>query len=260
MTPASIRNNNPGAMEPGPSSRKFGSTSHEVLKWRGPDGKPRENRIATFPTGQHGAAAMFDLLSNGRRSGRYLYRDKPLGDAVKTWCGGYWSGEYAKSVEAACGLSATDILTDEAIRTAATAIPICKAMARVEAGKDFPLDDDGWQAAHAMAFSGELAPAPSPDNDVPFPKPEAIAREKTAEVKRKSLWATLWASIAGTATTVATNGIPAPPAAVTDSVANLGSWKGLTTSILADPILLGGVAILGAIWGIPALLKLRGGE
>lgn len=253
MTPASIRNNNPGAMEPGPSSRKFGSTSHEVLKWRGPDGKPRENRIATFPTGQHGAAAMFDLLER-------KYTGQPLAKAIATWCGGYWAGEYAKTVEDACGLTGSDTLTKEAVRTAATAIPICKAMARVEAGKDFPLDDDGWQAAHAMAFSGELAPAPSPENDVPFPKPEAIAREKSAEVKRKGLWATLWASIAGTATTVATNGIPAPPAAVTDSVANLGSWKGLGTTILADPILLGGVAILGAIWGIPALLKLRGGE
>ncbi len=63
LVPASIRNKNPGAMEPGPSSKKFGSTSYETLQWTY-KGKPAVNKCATFPTSHHGAAAMFDLLQD----------------------------------------------------------------------------------------------------------------------------------------------------------------------------------------------------
>ncbi len=57
MIPATIRNNNPGGMYPGKSSKKFGSTSYETLR-----SKDGVHKIATFPTKLHGAAAMFDLL------------------------------------------------------------------------------------------------------------------------------------------------------------------------------------------------------
>lgn len=224
ITPASIRNRNPGAMEPGPSSRKFGSTSYETLRWTGPDGKPRENRIATFSTDEHGAAAMFDLLNR-------KYTGKSLKDAVATWCGGYWAGEYASSVEAACGLKAADLLTKEAVRDAAVAIPIAKAMATVEAGRDFPMDDAGWATAHEMAFGGALAPAPSPDNDVPFPKPEATRRAQVKDLTRKGWLATILASLGGGATHVASNGVPPVPDAVSQGLSAAQAWQGLGTQV-----------------------------
>ena len=204
MTPASIRNHNPGAMEPGPSAKKFGSTSYETLRWTGPDGKPKTNRIATFPTPQHGAAAMFDLLER-------KYTGRPLRDAIATWCGSYWAGEYARSVEAACGITGGDLLTQALVRNPDRAIPLAKAMARVEAGRDYPMDDDGWRRGHRMAFGEALAPAPSPDNDVPFQKPEARTREVlTAAAK--------WAGGIS---------IPAVPAAVTTNVTNAQGWQAL---------------------------------
>lgn len=203
MTPASIRNNNPGAMEPGPSSRKFGSTSYETLRWSF-QGVAKENRIATFPTAQHGAAAQFDLLER-------CYTDISLKVAVTKWCGSYWSGEYAAALEAACGLSADELLTKELVRDPAHAIPLAKAMAKVEAGVEFPMDDAGWQAAHTMAFSSALAPSPATDNDVPFQRPEARWREAIRLWFRRLL---AGGAIGGGATQ-----LPPPP-----SLADMQGW------------------------------------
>lgn len=251
MTPASIRNKNPGAMEPGPSSKTFGSSSFETLKWRGPDGTPRTNRIATFSTSEHGAAAMFDLLDR-------KYTGLALKDAVAKWCGGYWASEYAARVEEASGLKASDILTKDAIRDPAHAIPIAKAMARMEAGCDYPMDDAGWQSGHRMAFREVWAPAPSPDNDIPFPKPEAISRERTAELQRKGWLATILASLGGGATHVATNGIPSPPDVITNSVSNVSAWGSLASSIKASPTMTAAAVFLGALAAfhfIPKMLR-----
>jgi len=241
MRPASIRNNNPGAMEPGPSSKKFGSTAFETLRWKGPDGKPRTNRIATFPTPQHGAAAMFDLLE--RR-----YTGKPLKDGIATWCGSYWSGEYAASVERSCGISGGQLLTKELVRSAEHAIPLAMAMAKVEAGRDFPMDKDGWDDAHRMAFAESLAPAPSADNDVPFQKPEGRLREVIAS----------YTKIGGAIS------VPAVPAAYTTSVTNAQSWQGVGDQLagmvkwaVSSPLALG---ILVATAALLALPKLLGGK
>lgn len=231
MTPASIRNNNPGAMEPGPSARKFGSTSYETLRWKGPDGKPRMNRIATFATPQHGAAAQFDLLSR-------KYAGKPLKAAVELWCGGYWAGEYAAQVEAACGLGGDDVLTRDIVHDAERAIPIARAMARMEAGREFPMDEVGWRTAHAMAFGEGLAPAPSPANDVPFPKPEAAARDRnTAIVKVGATVTTV-----GAAATQVKEIIPPVPQAAKDALANAKELQNVGGEI---------AAIGKSIWALP---------
>ena len=203
MIPASIRNNNPGAQEPGPSSRKFGSNTHEVLRWV-KDGKPRTNKIATFATPQHGAAAQFDLLER-------KYTNMPMRAAVTKWCGSYWAGDYAKSLEASCGITGDQMLTKALVRDAARAIPLAKAMAKVEAGREFPMDDDGWQAAHQMAFGAALAPEPTVDNDVPFPKPEAKTREIMTTVGKMT------GAIA----------VPAVPVAATQNITNAEGWGAL---------------------------------
>jgi hypothetical protein len=234
ITPASIRNHNPGAMEPGPSSRKFGSTGYETLRWKGPDGKPKTNRIATFATPQHGAAAQFDLLH--RR-----YTGKPLSQAVATWCGGYWAGEYAAKVEAACGLSGDDVLTHDIVADPDRAIPIAQAMARMEAGCDFPMDADGWRAAHGMAFGDGLAPAPSPTNDVPFRKPEAATRDRNTALARVGAAVTT----AGAAATQAKDMIPSVPVGVKDALANAKELQNVGGEI---------AAIGKSIWALPTFM------
>lgn len=166
--PASIRNNNPGAIEGGPSARKFGSTSYEMLRWTY-QGKPATNKIATFPTPVHGAAALFDLLYN-------KYTGSTVESAITKWCGGYFSGTYTAVLEQQCGIKPGDALTKPLVRDAETAIMLAKGMAQQEAGCAFPMSDADWRAAHDMAFAGSVAPEPSADNDVPFPRPEARTR------------------------------------------------------------------------------------
>ena len=240
MTPASIRNNNPGAMEPGPSSKKFGATSYETLRWSF-EGREKTNLIATFATPQHGAAAQFDLLER-------KYTGMPLQAAVTKWCGSYWAGDYAKALEAACGIGATEMLTKELVRDHARAIPLAKAMAKVEAGRDYPLDDAGWLAGHSMAFAAALAPAPSPDNDVPYQKPEARVRETVATVGKV---------IGGIS-------IPAVPVAATQNVVNAEAWQTIANQGAAvvkwgitSPLAL---AILAGMALLLALPKFLGGK
>ena len=157
MIPASIRNNNPGAMYPGRSSRKFGSTSFETL--RSQDGV---HKIATFPSSIHGAAAQFDLLMQS-------YCGQPIELAIKKWCGGFYANTYLAVLENKAGIKRSDQLTKDILRNPETAIPLARAMALQEAGRDFPLDEAGWLAGHQMAFSGAVAPAYRPENDVPSP-------------------------------------------------------------------------------------------
>jgi len=172
MTPASIRNSNPGAQYPGPSAKRFGSTSHEVLRSR--DGV---HKIATFPTPTHGAAALFDLLD--RR-----YAGMTVEKAITKWCGGYYSATYLRVLADKAGVKPTELLSREMIRDAARAVPFAKAMAWQEAGREFPLEDAEWQAAHAMAFGDAQAPAWSPENDVPTPKAETRTAQAVAAVAK----------------------------------------------------------------------------
>ena len=92
MIPASIRNNNPGAMYPGKSSKKFGSASFETLR-----SKDGVHKIATFPSGIHGAAAQFDLLHSD-------YCGKTVKAAIELWCGDFYAGTYVKVLEDKAGI------------------------------------------------------------------------------------------------------------------------------------------------------------
>ena len=161
IIPASIRNNNPGAAYPGPSSRKFGSSSFETLK-----SKDGVHKIATFPSSIQGAAALFDLLSSPAYTGRTIEQ------AITKWCGSFYVSTYIKVLEAQGGVSRSDMLTAELLRDPAKAIPLAKAMAQQEAGREYPMTDEEWAQAHACAFQQPIAPAFAPDNDVPSPRPE----------------------------------------------------------------------------------------
>lgn len=245
--PASIRNRNPGAQEPGPSSRKFGSTSYETLRWTY-KGKPQTNKCATFPSHQHGAAAMFDLLH--RR-----YTGMTVEKAITRWCGSYYAAGYVKALSSA-GVTGDDKLTKEMVENPEFAIPLCKAMAVVEAGKVYPMDDAEWLEAHQMAFGGAVAPEFSPDNDVPSPGPDARLK---AEAKEAAKVAVPVAGVAGgVVATVPTPSVPVPP-----DLAPVSAWKSFGTEVgtlvswgVANPLLVGAVvAALVGVWFGPAVLR-----
>jgi hypothetical protein len=243
MTPASIRNNNPGAQEPGYASKRFGSTSFETLRWKDKTGKARKNKIATFPTPQHGAAACFHLLGTSKH-----YVGQPISKAITTWCGGYSASGYAKALQSRAGLSGDTILTADLIRDPSFAVPLLMAMAKWEAGREFPMDEAGFRQGHDMAFGDGLAPAPSPDNDVPAQKPEGKAREVIATA----------AKVAGGIS------VPAVPAAYTTAVGNIQGWQSLGDQIvgLAKWAVISPLALL-IIAGTAALLflpKMIGGR
>ena len=161
IVPASIRNKNPGAMYPGKSARKFGSSSYETLR-----SKDGTHKIATFKSHTHGVAALFDLL------GSPAYTDRTIREAITKWCGGYYAGTYLRVLEEKSGIKPDDMLTQEMVHNADIAIPIGRAMALQEAGREYPVDDAGWREGHAMAFGGSVAPAWTPGNDVPTRRPE----------------------------------------------------------------------------------------
>jgi hypothetical protein len=190
--PASIRHRNPGAMYPGPSSRRYGATTEASLE----GGK---HRIATFPTHEDGAAALFDLLGRA-------YMDRTLEAAIRRWCGANHAGVYLDGIEKRTDLGRDTWLDRDFICDPERAIPLAIAMARHEAGRDYPLKAAAWEAAHARAVAalpapkGKPKPRPAspaasrpepwtPDNPVPSPRPEARVPEVTASRKwRISEW------------------------------------------------------------------------
>ena len=150
--PVSIRSGNPGAMWPGSSAMKFGSTRSLNLA----DGQG--NKIAVFDNPVAGAAAQFDLLSQ-------KYVGKTLGAAIRQWSGGNSSEGYAKTVADAMGISSGDRLTPE-ILNSPKGVVLARAMAKWEAGREFPLSDDQWRQAQAWAFNGQKPQSQAIAHDV----------------------------------------------------------------------------------------------
>lgn len=240
MIPASIRNRNPGACYPGPSAKKFGSTTFETLK-----SKDGVHKIATFPSDVHGAAALFDLLHEGREpiTRRLRYRDQTLRSALKTWCGDYYLPTYIKVVTQHCDVGADDVLSTDLLRDPQRAIPLAKAMALQEAGKTYPLDDHEWLEAHEMAFGEARAPGWTPKNDVPTRNPED--RMDAA----LSLTGKLTAASGGGVIAAAPL-VPGVPAHVTQTVMNLSAWSQFVGTMNPRVLLVGGITFAAA-WMIP---------
>lgn len=170
-------------MYPGPSAKRFGSKTYEVLK-----SKDGTHKIARFDDPVHGAAAQFDLLSSKSYTGRTIR------EAITKWCGGFYASTYLKVLAENSGITADTILTVDMVRNPGFSVPLAKAMALQEAGKPFPLDDAGWLKAHQLAFGVVLEPVAvvaekpegkpvfAPDNPLPSPKPET----RVAEMKKTS--------------------------------------------------------------------------
>ena len=247
IVPASIRNKNPGAQYPGKSAKKFGSASFETLKSH--DGV---HKIATFPSDIQGAAAMFDLLATS-------YCGMPVEKAITKWCGAFYVSTYVKVLEEKGGVRRSDMLTKDLLRDPSKAIPLARAMAWQEAGRDYPMTDDEWAQAHLCAFRQQIAPAFSVNNDVPSPKAE-MRQAATVAAATKA---------AGVATaaggTVATLTVPSPPTAILETAT---AWRGFSTQALefgafavSSPKSIAVIAVAGAaVWFGPKIApKLFGG-
>lgn len=133
----SIRSNNPGAMWPGPIATKYGSTDSI-------DGLPGGNKIAVFKSPIQGAAAQFALLNEN-------YAGMPINAAIEKWSGSNFAMDYAQSVAVSSGLQSDSILTSAFLASPA-GIELAKAMAKWEAGKEFPLTDRQWSQAQDLVF------------------------------------------------------------------------------------------------------------
>jgi uncharacterized protein (TIGR02594 family) len=143
IVPASIRNKNPGAMYPGASSRKFGALQTNVIGGG--------HLIAQFPDHVSGAAALFDLLAR-------LYVGLTLKAAITKWSGGNSAPEYVAAISKATGLKSTDKLSRAVLADQQKMIAFGKAMAKHEAGQEYPMTDAQWFEAYALA-TGNLTPA-----------------------------------------------------------------------------------------------------
>jgi hypothetical protein len=135
--PASIRFHNPGGMYPGASSRRFGSTGHEVIGGG--------HQIAVFPDAESGAAAQLHLLSSPG------YINTPLAAIINRWSGGNNWQAYLTDVSRRAGIRPDEPVTAELLASP-RGVALAQAMARWEAGRDYPLDTAGWQRAQARAF------------------------------------------------------------------------------------------------------------
>jgi hypothetical protein len=220
MIPATIRNNNPGGMYPGKSSKKFGSTTYETLRSR--DGT---HKIATFPTKLHGAAAMFDLLDRA-------YAGMTVEAAVKKWCGDFYLATYLKVLDKRGSIPPSLELSKAFLRDHSRSIPLARAMAWQEAGQEYPLTEQEWLEAHTMAFAGgKVAPEFSPMNDVPSPKPETRTMEvaKTAGKVVGAVATGGGGAVAVTAQSTQTVAptIPVPPA---PDLSALTAWQSAVTT------------------------------
>jgi hypothetical protein len=225
IVPASIRNRNPGAQYPGKSAKKFGSSSFETLTSR--DGV---HKIATFRSHIQGGSALFDLL-DARYTGMTIEK------AITKWCGAFYVSTYIKVLEDKGGIKRTDILTKDLLRDPEKAIPLARAMALQEAGRDYPMTGEEWQQAHACAFVEPIAPAFSADNDVPSPKAEMRTAKAMATVTK-----------AGAGISAVAAGVATDPAALT---AKLSAYKELTAILTSfGPWMAAGMLAVGAAFWV----------
>ena len=140
---ASVRTSNPGAMRISPLAKKWGASGKQNLN----DGTGQGNNIAVFPNALNGFAAQFDLLNKN-------YTGKSLRQAINTWSGGNNVNEYLSHIQRETGLNPETFLSRELI-AGEDGIKLVKAMAKHEAGGDYPVPDDVIRAAQPLGISGK---------------------------------------------------------------------------------------------------------
>lgn len=140
---ASVRTSNPGAMWLSPLAKKWGASGKQSLN----DGTGQGNNVAVFPNALNGFAAQFDLLNRN-------YTGKSLRQAINTWSGGNNVNEYLSLIRRETGLNPETFLSRELL-AGEDGIKLVKAMAKHEAGGDYPVSDDVIRAAQPLGISGK---------------------------------------------------------------------------------------------------------
>lgn len=133
--PASIRNKNPGSQYPGKTSKAFGSTSYETIGGG--------HKIATFPTYEQGAAALWALLER-------VYLGMTIRDAIFKWSGQNSVNAYIAQIERLTPFRRTDYIDLDMLLNPDNAITLARAMAWHEAGEEYPMTDEQWKIAHTL--------------------------------------------------------------------------------------------------------------
>ena len=138
--PASIRHKNPGAMGLGASAKLFGASKNTRLN----DGAG--NVITTFATSVDGAGALFHLLYT-------VYEGMTISDAISKWSGRTNVNSYLRAIEQNTQFTRGDYVSAEWLKDPEPAIEFAKAMAKHEAGVEYPMTDAQWAESHQEFMS-----------------------------------------------------------------------------------------------------------
>lgn len=138
--PASIRNNNPGAMNYAKWEEQYGAARGGTLL---NDGTMQGNKIATFPTPEAGAAAQFDWWKNKSPG-----HGPTIGDNLSVFSGGNSTKQYQDFLASKGFGSDTNI--QDMLANKEQAISFGKAQSQWEGGKPFPMNDQQWSNAYDL--------------------------------------------------------------------------------------------------------------
>lgn len=150
--PASIRSKNPGAMWPGPISKKWGSTRFEALN----DGTGQGNKIAYFDTYLQGICAQLDLWRSSAN-----YRNKRLYDALYVWSGKNNVQAYLNYVIQRIPQMTADTVMNDAFWASPLGVKFLKVQAGHEAGRTYPAPEADWAEAQRIVVSGKVPMTPA---------------------------------------------------------------------------------------------------
>lgn len=155
--PAAIRYKNPGAMWPGKTATKWGSTKWVYLNdGTGQGGGGKGNKIAIFDTWVQGICAQLDLWRTSPN-----YRNKRFADAIRVWSGGNNVPSYIAYVKARIpGMNENTIMNDEFWR-GPLGLQFLRVQAGHEAGKAIPAPAEDWAKAQSIVMS-DKAPMTAP--------------------------------------------------------------------------------------------------
>jgi putative peptidoglycan binding protein len=219
--PAAIQFKNPGAMWPGATATKWGSTKWQYLAdGTGQGGGGHGNKIAIFDNWVDGICAQMDLWRTGPK-----YHNKRFAEAIHVWSGGNHVPSYIAYLKARVPDLTEDTIMDDAFWRGPMAIPFLKAQAGHEAGKAIP----ATQADYIEAQRRVMAEQATADM-VPAVDKKPILRNGSVGVAVKALQQALGIpadAIFGRDTTKAVKDFQSKHGLTADGIVGPSTWSKL---------------------------------
>lgn len=148
--PAAIQFMNPGAMWPGATATRWGSTKWQYLSdGTGQGGNGQGNKIAIFDNWIDGICAQLDLWRASPK-----YKNRRFAEAIATWAGGNHVESYIAYVLARVPGMTRDTVMNDAFWNGPMGIAFLKAQSGHEAGKPIPAAATDWIEAQRRVFKG----------------------------------------------------------------------------------------------------------